>query len=181
AEEAQIVEQQLEGALGTDYIDVALESGPSTSYLTARRTGMYGMMNCNWGPDYADPETYSDPFAKDSKYSFIFKSTDTAAIDEYYALVDAAKAITDDIQARYEAFAKAEAYLINHGYVIPFGYGSGGYTASLLDPFSAPIAPFGITTDRYKGQYKLSDYMNTDEYYDAMDAYEEARDALLSE
>ncbi|MBE5786500.1 MAG: peptide ABC transporter substrate-binding protein, partial [Clostridiales bacterium] len=38
AEEAQIVEQQLEGVLGTDYIDVVIESGPSTSYLTARRT-----------------------------------------------------------------------------------------------------------------------------------------------
>ncbi|MBQ4075316.1 MAG: peptide ABC transporter substrate-binding protein [Clostridia bacterium] len=181
AEEAQIVEQQLEGVLGADYVDVVIESGPATSYLTARRTGMYGMMNCNWGPDYADPETYTDPFAKDSKYSFIFKSTDTESIDEYYALVEAAKAITDDIPARYEAFAKAEAYLINHGYVIPFGYGTGGYTASLLDPFSAPIAPFGITTDRYKGQYKLEDYMDIDEYYDAMDAYEAARDAALSE
>ena len=179
AEEAQIVEQQLEGVLGTDYVDVVIESGPATSYLTARRTGMYGMMNCNWGPDYADPETFTDPFAKDSKYSFIFKSTDAESINAYYALVDTAKAIIDDIPARYEAFAKAEAYLINHGYVIPFGYGTGGYTASLLDPFSAPIAPFGITTDRYKGQYKLEDYMDIDEYYDAMDAYETARDAIL--
>lgn len=182
AEEAQIVEQQLEGVLGTDYVDVVIKSGPSTSYNTARRTGMYAMMNCNWGPDYADPETFTDPFRKENNsYSWVGEATDTESINTYYELVEAAKAITDDIPARYEAFAKAEAYLINHGYVIPFGYGSGGYTASLLDPFSAPIAPFGITTDRYKGQYKLDDYMDIDEYYDAMDAYEAARDAALAE
>lgn len=174
-QEAQIVEQQLEGVLGTDYIDVVIEAGPSTSYLTARRTGMYGMMNCNWGPDYADPETFTDPFTAGNKYNFMDKA-DNAQVAEYYALVDAAKAITYDIAARYEAFAKAEAYLIEHGFVMPFGHGSGGYTASLLDPFSSPMAPFGISTDRYKGQYKLEGYMDTDAYYDAYDAYLEARD-----
>ncbi|MBR5705685.1 MAG: peptide ABC transporter substrate-binding protein, partial [Deltaproteobacteria bacterium] len=175
-QEAQIVEQQLEDVLGTDYIDVVIEAGPSTSYLTARRTGMYGMMNCNWGPDYADPETYTDPFTEGNKYNFMDKSGNPQA-EEYLALVDAAKAITTDPAARYEAFAKAEAYLIEHGFVMPFGHGSGGYTASLLDPFSGPMAPFGISTDRYKGQYKLETYMDTDAYYDAYDAYEAARDA----
>ena len=176
-QEAQIVEQQLEDVLGTDYIDVVIEAGPSTSYLTARRTGMYGMMNCNWGPDYADPETFTDPFTAGNKYNFMDKSGNPQ-VAEYYALVDAAKAITNDIQARYEAFAEAEAYLIYHAFVMPFGHGSGGYTASLLDPFSSPMAPFGISSDRYKGQYKLDDYMDTDEYYDAYDAYLEARDAV---
>ena len=175
-QEAQIVEQQLEDVLGTDYIDVVIEAGPSTSYLTARRTGLYGMMNCNWGPDYADPETFTDPFTAGNKYNFMDLSGNPQ-VEEYYALVDAAKAITNDIPARYEAFAKAEAYLIEHGFVMPFGHGSGGYTASLLDPFSGPMAPFGISTDRYKGQYKLTDYMDTDAYYDAYDAYLEARDA----
>jgi len=182
AEEAQIVEQQLEGVLGTDYVDVVIESGPATSYNTARRTGMYAMMNCNWGPDYADPETFTDPFRKENNsYSWVGETTDTESINTYYEMVKAAQAIVSDMPARYEAFANAEAYLINHGYVIPFGHGSGGYTASLLDPFSAPIAPFGITTDRYKGQYKLDDYMDIDEYYDAMDAYDAARDAILAE
>ncbi len=176
-QEAQIVEQQLEGVLGTDYIDVIIESGPATSYLTSRRTGLYGMMNCNWGPDYADPETFTDPFTAGNKYNFMDKSGNPQ-VEEYYALVDAAKAIVNDIPARYEAFAKAEAYLLEHGFVMAFGYGSGGYTASLLDPFSAAIAPFGVTSERYKGQYKLDTYMDTDAYYDAYDAYMEAKEAL---
>lgn len=181
AEEAQIVEQQLESVLGTDYIDIVLAAGPSQSYLTARRTGKYAIQNVNWGPDYIDPETYTDPFVRsveDNSYNDMGMATDTALLDEYYALVEAAKAITDDIDARYLAFANAEAFLINHGFVMPIGYSSGGYTASLLDPFTAPIAADSMTQERYKGQKKLDDYMDTDEYYDAYDAYMEAKDAL---
>ena len=181
AEEAQIVEQQLESVLGTDYIDIVLAAGPSQSYLTARRTGKYAIQNVNWGPDYIDPETYTDPFVRsveDNGYNDMGMATDTALLDEYYALVEAAKAITDDIDARYLAFANAEAFLINHGFVMPIGYSSGGYTASLLDPFTAPIAADSMTQERYKGQKKLDDYMDTDEYYDAYDAYMEAKDAL---
>ena len=103
------------------------------------------MMNCNWGADYADPETYTDPFRRGNNYSFIDKAADTEAIEKYYALVDAAKAITGDTQARYLAFAEAEAYLIEHGYVLPFGYGTGSYVGSLLDPFTAPTAAHGIS------------------------------------
>lgn len=181
AEEAQIVEQQLESVLGTDYIDIVLAAGPSQSYLTARRTGKYAIQNVNWGPDYIDPETYTDPFVRsveDNGYNDMGMATDTALLDEYYALVEAAKAITDDIDARYLAFANAEAFLINHGFVMPIGYSSGGYTASLLDPFTAPIAADSMTQERYKGRKKLDDYMDTDEYYDAYDAYMEAKDAL---
>ena len=180
AEEAQIVEQQLESVLGTDYIDIVLAAGPSQSYLTARRTGQYAIQNVNWGPDYIDPETYTDPFVRpveDNSYNDMGMATDTAMLDEYYALVEAAKAITDDIDARYLAFANAEAYLINHGIVMPIGYSSGGYTASLLDPFSAPYAADSMTMERYKGQKKLDHYMDTDEYYDAYDAYMAAKDA----
>ncbi|MBQ7655728.1 MAG: peptide ABC transporter substrate-binding protein [Clostridia bacterium] len=179
-QEAQIVEQQLEGVLGADYIDVIIESGPATSYLTSRRTGMYGMMNCNWGPDYADPETFTDPFSEGNSYNFMDKAGNPQ-VEEYLALVNEAKAIVNDISARYAAFAKAEAYLLEHGFVMAFGYGSGGYTASLLDPFSAAIAPFGVTSERFKGQYKLDGYMDTDAYYDAYDAYMAAKDALDAE
>ncbi len=179
AEEAQVVEQQLEGVLGADYVDVVIEAGP-VSYLSARKSGLYGMMNCNWGPDYADPDTYAMPFRRGGNYNFMDKATDQDAVNEYYALVDAAKAITNDIAARYEAYAKAEAYLIHHGYVMPFGYGNGGYSASLLDPFTAPIAPFGLTVDRFKGQKKLETYMDTDAYYDAYDAYMAQKEAMAA-
>jgi hypothetical protein len=45
----------------------------------------------------------------------------------------------------------------------------------MLDPFSGQYAPFGISNERYKGTVLLDDPMNTDEYFDAYDAWLEER------
>ena len=173
-----VVEQQLEGLFGPDYVDIIVEAGPSSGFLgEVRRVGKYAFMLCNWGPDYADPETYTDPLYIDNSYNFMDQYANQDEMAEYYGLVDAAKAITDDMSARYLAFAKAEAYIINKAYVIPFGNTNGGYSASRLDPFSGQYAPFGISNDRYKGAVLLEKSMNTDEYFDAYDAWLEARAA----
>ena len=182
ADECQIVEQQLEKLLGADFIDIIIEAGPTSGFLSAvRRSGKYALLKCNWGPDYADPETYSDPFKADNNYNFMdkFAGEETKpVIDEYYQLIVAAKASTDDMGARYTAFAAAEAYLIENALIIPFGYGSGGYVASRLNPFEGQYAPFGISTERFKGQRLLATPMSTDAYYEAMDAWETEREAL---
>ena len=181
-EECLVVEQQLEGLLGADYIDIIVEAGPSTGFLSeVRRSGKFALMKTNWGPDYADPQTYTDPFTSGSTYIYQeyadgYKEED--GTPTYDKLVADARAITADIQARYEAFATAEAYLINNTLLIPFGYGNGGYTASRIDPFSTQYAPFGISNERYKGAVMLDEPMDTDEYFDAYDAWLEAREAL---
>ncbi len=177
--ECQIVEQQLEALLGTDYIDIIIEAGPSTGFLTAvRRAGDYALLKCNWGPDYADPQTYTDPFDVDNNYNFMDKGANPEEMAEYYALVNAAKAITGDINARYEAFAAAESYIIDRAYIIPFGYGNGGYTASRINPFTTQYAPFGISNYRYKGTRLVDEPMDTDAYFDAYDLWLEERAAL---
>ena len=174
--ECQIVEQQLEALLGADYIDIIIEAGPSTGFLTAvRRSGDYALLKCNWGPDYADPQTYTDPFDVGNNYNFMDKGADPAEMNEYYDLVKAAKEITGDTAARYEAFAKAEAYIIERAYIIPFGYGNGGYTASRVNPFTTQYAPFGISNYRYKGTKLVDEPMDTDAYFDAYDLWLEER------
>ena len=184
AEECVVVEQQLEGLLGTDYIDIIVEAGPSSGFLSeVRRSGKYALLKCNWGPDYADPNTYTDPFY-DGSYNWPEKATeynDENGRSEYYNLVDAARAITDDLTARYEAFTVAEAWLIEKAIIVPFGYGNGGYTASRLNPFERQFAPFGISKERYKGQTLLEKPMSTDEYFEAYDLWEEERAALAGE
>ena len=174
--ECLVIEQQLEALLGTDYIDVIVEAGPADGFLSeVRRSGNYALLKCNWGPDYADPQTFTDPFRKGNNYSFIDKSTDTEALDYYYGLVEAAKAEAFDLTVRYETFAKAEAFLIDHAYVIPFGFGNGGYVASRIDPFTSQFAPYGFTNERYKGSEILSEPMDTDAYFDAYDQWIEDR------
>ena len=70
--ECQVVEQQLEGLLGSDYIDVIVEAGPSTGFLSeVRRGGKFALMKCNWGADYADPATWTEPFSDTGSDSYL--------------------------------------------------------------------------------------------------------------
>ena len=180
AEECVVVEQQLEALLGTDYIDIIVQAGPSTGFLATRRTGQYAFMKVNWGPDYADPNTYTDPFYNGT-YNWPELATeyqDENGVSEYYKLVDAARAITDDLQARYNAYTEAEYFLIENAMLIPYGYDNGGYTASRLNPFESQFAPFGISNDRYKGQKLMDAPMSTDQYFDAYDQWQQERAKL---
>lgn len=181
AEECQVVEQQLEGLLGQNYIDIVIEAGPSSGFLKAiRRSGNYAFMKCNWGLDYDDPENMTSPFKNGNNYNFFKFATQPDLFDEdgtltYFNLLKTANsASTADPEARYKAYATAEAYLLNHAVAIPFGSDTAGYTASRLNPFEAQFAPTGLATCRYKGQHLLEKPMNTDEYYDAYDAWLEA-------
>ena len=147
ANEAQVVEQQLEGLLGEDFIDIIPVGFPPTGFLNAtRRAGNYALQNCNWGPDYADPETYTEPFYPGGTYNWPEKATDPAyLLDDgrtvYQKMVDDAKAEVIDIERRYELFAAAEAYLIEEAWVIPFRVGGGGYVATSWNPLLHPTRP----------------------------------------
>ena len=178
AEECQVVEQQLEGLLGQDYIDIVIEAGPSSGFLKAvRRSGNYAFLKCNWGLDYDDPENMTSPFKDGNNYNFFKFATQADLFDEdgtltYFNLLKAAgEASTTDPEARYQAYATAEAYLLNHAVAIPFGSDTAGYTASRLNPFEAQFAPTGLATCRFKGQHLLEKPMSTDEYYDAYDTW----------
>jgi oligopeptide transport system substrate-binding protein len=178
ANECQVVEQQLENLLGTDYIDIIVQAGPETGFLSSiRRSGNYAFMKCNWGADYADPQTWTDPFADGSSYSFIYKSTDEttqALYAEYTDLVNAAKAITDDMDARYEAFAEAEAFLLDHAFALPIHISSRSYQMCNLNIFEGQYASFGMANLRYKDQHLYDTSMSLEEYQTAYAEWEAA-------
>lgn len=177
--ECQVVEQQMESLLGTDFIDIIVEAGPADGFLTeVRRNGKYALMKCNWGADYADPETWTDPFYQTKgeggydpgyKYGNIAKAIEDGtpsaeAALEYFTLVETAKDIKVDINARYEAFAKAEASLIDHAFILPFSISVSKYLANKLDVFEGQYAPFGVSNLRYKGQHLNDHYISMDEF-----------------
>ena len=182
---AQVIQQQIQGVLGDDFIEVYLSPYPPTGFLNAtRRAGNYSLMEVNWGPDYADPETYTDPFARDSNYNFPEYCTETDAdgnnlYEVYEALVNAAKAERVDIAKRYELFAKAEAYLIDKAFVVPYALGGGGYISSRLDPFEAMYSPFGVSSERYKLQHILAKPMNSTEYNENLIKWQTEREEAL--
>ncbi len=175
-----VLEQQLEAVLGTDYIDIIVEAGPSEGFLNnVRRHSDYMLMLCNWGADYADPETWTDPFYQSQnedgsfnrggRYAYLAMAiTDGTAsadtVQEYFKLVEAAKAITSDVEARYAAFAKAEAYLIEHALVVPYGTSISDFVVTKLNPWEGQYAAFGVSKERYKGQKMYNEFMTMAEY-----------------
>ena len=178
-QESILLKQQVEGILGTDYVQFVLRAGPSTDFLaTIRRGGLYSLMRCNWGADYQDPETFAEPFGKrfDSDTGELVGNTynrmdlmlntdfsETIGILEpYYETVEEAKAETSDMEARYAKFAEAEAMLIGNAIFIPYYISPAAYQLSKINVFEGSYASFGMSILRYKGQ-KLYDSFITAE------------------
>lgn len=179
--ECQVVEQQMEGVLGTDFIDIIVQAGPDTGFLSAiRRSGKYAFMKCNWDADYADPQTWTTQFDGDANKKYIFwdKSEDptTAALyKEWKSDIDQAAAITDDQKARYTKFAEAEALMIDHAVVVPFSISFNGYVVSKLNPLEGEYAPYGLALLKYKYMTLHDTSMNMDEFNKALEEWKAAR------
>lgn len=184
--QCQVFKQQLEGVLndGFDFIDILITAGPSDSFLSSvRRNGKFAFLQCNWGADYSDPQTETDPFyqaegARGSRYAFLrtgvedgFITGDTAdAVMNYMKAIEEAVKITDDINARYDAFANAEASLINNALVVPMGMSIPAYIATRLNYWEGQYASTGFSNKRLKGIHVLDHYISMSEYEANRDA-----------
>ena len=178
-EECNVVKKQLEDTLGTDYIEVIVERGPDAGFLSAvRRSGKYALLLCNYGADFADPATYSEPFAGGNTYSFWDKSQDSTIRElfaQYSALLDEAGK-TYDTEKRYELYAEAEALLIDHAIVCPCRVSNGdGYVADRLSQFDGQFAPYGLARSRYKGMMIHERSMSMEEFNAAYEQWEKER------
>lgn len=174
-----VLEQQLEGLLGADFIDIIVVPYSGSSFLgETRRNGNYALQELNWGADFMDPETWADPFDHKNSYNFFCNETleqdginqytkteETAAlIDQYFELVAAAREETGDMDARYEAFAAAESFYIDHAIVVPGFISGGSYQATKLNAFEGQYAMMGQSSSRYKGQHVYKTAMSQDMY-----------------
>ena len=64
-------------------------------------------------------------------------------------MVDAADAITDNMDERYKAFAKAEAFFIQHALTIPCSYGI-GWCLTKIDNDSKMHCQYGVQNEKMK-------------------------------
>ena len=149
----------------------------NTLVTEIRSGGKYAFMKCRWGADYADPQTWAEPFQADSGYCFWDRSENQSIKMHYEAWASkAAKAsgIYESEGERGWFFAEAEALLIEHAIAVPFSTENRSYVMSRLCDFEGEYAPYGVVNQRYKG-YVLHDSSMSMEEYDA--AYEQWRKA----
>lgn len=186
ANRAQVIEQQMENLLGADFIDIIIDPKPPTGFLSeVRRAGNYAFLECNWGPDYADPETYTDPFTPDATYNWPHLAQgykEANGKNKYENMVNAAKEELMDIEKRLNLFAEAEAFFIGEAFVIPYKVSAGftGYAASKLNPFESQYSPFGVASERYKGQKVMEKPMNSEEFTRLLAEWEKERAKALA-
>ena len=184
--QCQVFKQQVEGVLndGFDFVEIIITQGPSDNFLNAvRRAGAYEFMSYYWGADYSDPETEVYPFYQEAGdrgtcYAFLRTGVEDGIITgetadyvmTYMDMVEKAKTITADLDARYAAFAEAEAYLIENALVIPLSLPVPPYIATRLNLWEGQYAPTGFSSNRLKGIHILDHYVSMDEYNHNRDA-----------
>ena len=160
---ANVLAQTFSESLGDDYVKLNIKTFIKSTNQEVVVPHLHSFVINGWGADYGDPQnylgqmTYGNEAAYYSEnYNYINEVEETEAtkalIDtykEFTALVDAANAITDDMDARYKAYAKAEAYMIDNALVIP-QYCGDGWTLTKINPYSMKRAVFGCQNNKMK-------------------------------
>ncbi|MFC3928504.1 peptide ABC transporter substrate-binding protein [Streptococcus caprae] len=189
---AQSMKQTIEASLGTDNVVIDLQMLDEDTYMNVTYYAEAAAQNdfdlstaTGWGPDYNDPSTYLDIFKYSdgaSLHQIGLDPSETASdvakevgLVEYEELVKSANAITTDINARYEAYAKAAAYLADQSYVLPTYTRGGTPTVSKAKPFSGSFAWAGIKGSESFKYIDLQEDTVTKKEYDA--AYKEWQEA----
>ncbi len=168
-DETLMVAKAIEDILGEDFIDVIIEVGGDSGYLTnVRRSGKYAFMRCRWGADYDDPYAWTEPFMDGSRYMFWNMSKDEGIrtiYNEWHKKIDAASEITTDINDRMKTFAEAEKLLIENTIIVPLCImNTEGYIMSKINELEGEYASYGIVTQRFKYCKLYEKSMNMKEF-----------------
>ena len=198
------LKKSVETSLGSDNVVVDVQLLNEDKYLAATyqattgQAGDFDITNASgWGPDYTDPSSYLNIY--DSRKgdmihtlgleaSAVVQGTDpsTAAkkainLPEYDALLDKAAAITDDLDARYTAYADAEAWLLDNALQVPIYADGGTPRVTNVVPFSGPYGWAGIAANKLKYVEVQSDIVTTDQYDKAKKAWETKKEETAKE
>ena len=95
-------------------------------------------MKLNNGASDYDPQAWTVAFSEGNSWTFLDAAVGPnvqALAKEYLELLNKAKSITSLSVERYQAFAEAEKFLLEHALVIPFTADSTGYVAAKVNPF----------------------------------------------
>ncbi|WP_373301006.1 peptide ABC transporter substrate-binding protein [Lacticaseibacillus suibinensis] len=186
--QAKSFKASVEKTLGKDNVEIDIQQLAEDKYLAGTYQAQTGAQSdfdisnaSGWSPDYQDPSSYLDIFkptsgamaqtlgfvigatgAQKTEYDAVAKET---GLDQYEKLVDAAEAITTDTNARYKAFAKAEAYLLSLGVQIPVNSLGGTPSVTKVIPFTRPATWSGTPSPRFEGM-KISKKAITTKAYD---------------
>ena len=169
---ANVLKQIFSECLGDDF--VTLEIGTYTSSQTKEvvKPRLQSFVINGWGADYGDVQNYlgQETIGEDTafyanNYSNINDATDDtlkATYQEFTDLVNKADAINDDMDARYNAYAEAEAYMLQHALTVPAQL-EVSWQLTHVNDYSRSNAMFGIMNYKYKNWETSVDAYTTEQ------------------
>ena len=173
---ANVLAQVFSDCFGDDYVKLNIKTYIQSSRNEVSVPHLHSFMINGWGADYGDPQNYlgqmtygEDNAYYSQEYNYINEVEETEAtkalIDtykEFTTLVNEANAITDDLDARYAAYAKAEAYMLQHAIVLPCYYQI-GWCLSRVDNDTKMQPMFGSVGDKMKNWGSNADGYTSEE------------------
>ena len=99
-----------------------------------------------------------------------------AKFEEFTTLVNDANAIVDDVDARYDAFAEAETYMLKHALTWPEQY-EVSWCLTHANEYSKINAMYGIFNYKYVDWETSEEAYTTEQYEEFAAAFEAAKQA----
>ena len=183
--QVQSIKQSVESALGKDNVvlDIHQLSADDFNNITYSAPNAAAedwdlSVGVAWDPDYLDPSTYLDVLkttSSENTKSFMgyddpnSQAVEKVGLKEYDQLVDDASKETTDLKARYEKYAKAQAWLTDSALYLPTTtYNGAAAVISRIKPFSGAYAQAGDKGSTYYFKYlKSQDDIVTKKQYDS--------------
>ena len=136
---ATVLKQCFTDSFGDDFIVLDIGTYVSSLYKEVRNVQMHSILQNGWGADFGDPVNFlTQIIVHDDNAYYSCNMTNIAGIvnngpasyqtelvaayEKFTDLVNEGRAIVDDTDARYAAFAKAEAYFLDENLIFPTVY-----------------------------------------------------------
>ena len=190
---ATVLQQCFSDSFGDDFIVLDIGEFVSSQTQEVVNAHRHSFVVNGWGADFGDPinflgqETLTDANAYYShNYSFISNVYEEGPADwqadlisiyqKYEEMVHTASDIVDDINARYDAFAEAEAYFLENVLTCPANY-EVSWTLTHANDYSKINAMYGICNYKYVDWETSEEAYTTEQYEEFAAAYEAAMQA----
>lgn len=170
---ANVLKQAFSDSFGDDFIVLDIDSYVSSLSKEVYSLNRQSFAIAGWGADYGDPQNYLGQETDDSDNAYYMVTLGHATesdseelkslYSEFTELVNKADAITDDLDARYEAYAEAEAFMIEHALTVP-AYFDISWELTHINDYSKINAMFGIQNNKYKNWETSTEGYTADDY-----------------
>ena len=168
---AQLFKAMIEEALGPENVEFRVEAFAGWTYGTVADPLNYDIYYDSLSTGYADPSGILTRVTTDGA-----ENVGCYDIPEYDAMIDEALE-AKTLEERLQKFADAEAWIVNHGYIIPFMSDLRGYYMSYSVPHTGPLTLYG--NEKYKGTLVLTKPITYQEFLTLDAQYEVERAEAL--